>query len=105
MGFMRTGIIVFATAAIAGCGSSGHFANRPSPPTPINLTVFINNQRVSVSPSSVGAGPVVLIVTNQANTAQSLTLLPAAASAPQPIADTAPITPPATPHLPAPLTT
>jgi hypothetical protein len=99
MGFMRIGIIVFATAVIAGCGSSGHFANRPSPPTPVNLTVFINNQRVSVSPSSVGAGPVVLIVTNQANTAQSLTVLPAGASAAQPIADTGPINPQATAQL------
>ena len=99
MGFMRIGIIVVATSVIAGCGSSGHFANHPSPPTPVNLTVYINNQRVSVSPSSVGAGPVVLIVTNQANTAQSLTVLPAGASAAQPIADTGPINPQATAQL------
>ena len=51
---------------------------------------------VSLSPSSVGAGPVVLIVTNQATTAQSLTVLPAGASAAQPIADTGPINPQAT---------
>ena len=96
MGFMRIGIIVVATSVIAGCGSSGHFANHPSPPTPVNLTVYINNQRVSVSPSSIGAGPVVLIVTNQASTAQSLTVLPAGTSAAQPIADTGPINPQAT---------
>jgi hypothetical protein len=96
MSFKRIGTIVFTTCVIAGCGSSGHFANIPSPPTPVNLTVYINDQKVSVSPSSVGAGPVVLIVTNQASTAQSLTVLPAGASAAQPIADTGPINPQAT---------
>jgi hypothetical protein len=96
MAFKRIGIIVLTTVGIAGCGSSGHFANIPSPPTPTNLTVYINDQKVSVSPNSVGAGPVVLIVTNQASTAQSLTVLPAGASAAQPIADTGPINPQAT---------
>ena len=96
MGFRRIGIIVLTTGALAACGSSGHFANHPAPPTPVNLTVYINDQRVSLSPSSVGAGPVVLIVTNQATTAQSLTVLPAGASAAQPIADTGPINPQAT---------
>ena len=38
MGFKRIGIIILTTVAIAGCGSSGHFANHPSPPTPVNLT-------------------------------------------------------------------
>jgi hypothetical protein len=96
MGFKRIGIIVLVTGAIAGCGSSTHFANQPSPPVPINLTVYINDQRVSVSPGSVGAGPVVLIVTNQSSKAQSLTVLPAGTSAGQPLADTGPINPQAT---------
>jgi hypothetical protein len=96
MSFKRIGIVVLTTTAVAGCGSGGHFANHPAPPTPVNLTVYINNQRVSLSPSSVGAGPVVLIVTNQASTAQSLTVLPAGASAAQPLADTGPINPQAT---------
>jgi hypothetical protein len=96
MVFKRIGLVVIATGVIAGCGSSAHFANRPSPPTPVNLTVYINDQKVSVSPTSVGAGPVVLIVTNQASTAQSLTVLPAGASAAQPIADTGAINPQAT---------
>jgi hypothetical protein len=96
MGFKRIGIIAISTVAIAGCGSSAHFANRPSPPVPVNLTVYINDQRVSVSPATVGAGPVVLIVTNQASTAESLTVLPAGATAAQPTADTGPINPQAT---------
>ena len=96
MGLKRIGIIVFIVGTVAGCGSSEHFVNHPSPPVPVNLTVYINDQRVSVSPSSVGAGPVVLIVTNQARTAQSLTVLSAGSSAGQPLADTGPINPQAT---------
>jgi hypothetical protein len=99
MGFKRIGIIVIATGVVAGCGSSSHFANHPSPPVPVNLTVFINEQSVSVSPASVGAGPVILIITNQARTAESLIVMPAGTSAGQPIADTGPINPQATAQL------
>src|SRR5262249_25269399 len=98
-GLKRIGIIVIATGVVAGCGSGAHFANHPAPPVPVNLTVYINNQSVSVSPNKVGAGPVVLIITNQARTAHSLTVIPAGASAAQPIADTGPINPQATAQL------
>src|ERR1700692_3414479 len=72
----RTTFALLATVAlaIAGCGSGTKFANKPRPATPVDLTVYINNQRVSVSPASVGAGPVILIVTNQANKTESLTV-------------------------------
>jgi hypothetical protein len=74
---MRTttiGILGVSAIALAGCGSSKTFANRPRPPAPINLTVYINNARVSVSPRAVGGGPVVFIVTNQAARAESLAI-------------------------------
>ena len=74
---MRTttiGILGASAIALAGCGGSKTFANRPRPPAPINLTVYINNARVSVSPRAVGAGPVVFIVTNQAARAESLAI-------------------------------
>lgn len=57
---------------VAGCGSAGTFANKPRPATPVNLTVYVNDQRVSVSPASVGAGPVMFIVTNQASHNESV---------------------------------
>ena len=49
----RTTIGMMAAGAIAasGCGSSEKFANIPKPPPPINLTVYINDSRVSVSPA------------------------------------------------------
>ena len=51
MGLRRIGIMVLAAGAIAGCGSGTHFANQPAPPVPINMTVYINDQRVSISPT------------------------------------------------------
>ena len=92
-----TGILVAAGAVLGGCGGGGgHYANRPRPPSPVNMTVYINDQRVSISPTSVGAGPVVFIVTNQASKSESLTVLPAGQSAAQPLANTGPISPQAT---------
>jgi hypothetical protein len=85
-------MLVAATVA-AGCGGGGHYPNQPRPPSPVNMTVYINDQRVSVSPSSVGAGPVQLIVTNQASNSESLTVLAAGSAAGQPLADTGPISP------------
>src|SRR5947209_5753112 len=70
-------MLIVMAAAVAGCGDGGHFANHPRPASPINLTVYINDQRVSLSPAAAGAGPVVFIVTNQASRSESLTILPA----------------------------
>src|SRR5438270_13334970 len=87
------GLFAASAAAVSGCGSSSTFANKPRPATPVNLTVYINNSRVSVSPGRVGAGPVVLIVTNQASNSETLKILPAGAAATQSLADTGPINP------------
>ncbi len=73
---MRTstfGILTAGMLVLAGCGSGGQkFANKPRPPAPVNLSVYVNNSRVSVSPGSVGAGPVVFIVTNAASQTESV---------------------------------
>ncbi|HTU88069.1 MAG TPA: hypothetical protein VMF57_20990 [Solirubrobacteraceae bacterium] len=79
--------------ALAGCGSTSSGATTPRPPAPVNLTVYIDNSSVSVSPSSVGSGPVTFIITNQASQAQSLSVLPAGGQA---LANTGPINPQAT---------
>src|SRR6476620_10639061 len=68
-------IVGICALALAGCGGSGSFANDPRPPSPVSLTVYIGNARVSLSPQSVGAGPVVFIVTNQADTSESLAIV------------------------------
>ncbi len=67
-------VVLCAVALIAGCGEEDDYENRPRPPRPILVSASINEQRVSVSPRSFGAGPVTLIVTNQTNSAQELVL-------------------------------
>jgi hypothetical protein len=86
-------LVALSAVSIAGCGSSGTFANKPAPPQPVNVTVYINNSRISASPSTIGAGPVNFIVTNQASSSESVTVLPAGDAAGQPLADTGPINP------------
>lgn len=66
--------VLGAAAFVAGCGSSGSYRNDPRPPQPILLAVSVTNQRVTISPSHVGAGPVVLTVSNISSAARDLTL-------------------------------
>lgn len=88
------GVVALLIPALAGCGTGTHFADKARPPTPVNLTVYVDNARVSVSPSSVGAGPVEFIITNQASNAVQLTVRPATGGGA--LATTAPINPQAT---------
>lgn len=85
------GILGISAVALAGCGGGKTFANDPRPPAPVNLTVYISNARVSVSPQAVGAGPVVFIVTNQAARAETLAIQRTGGSGS--IANTGPINP------------
>jgi hypothetical protein len=71
---------VLAAAAIAcggaaGCGGSDEdFANRPRPAAPINVTAAVSDSKVSVSPRTFGAGPIVVIVSNQPTAPQTVTI-------------------------------
>jgi hypothetical protein len=60
--------------AASGCGGGDDFANRPRPATPINVTAAIGDRGISLSPESFGAGPIVLIVSNQTDRRQTVTL-------------------------------
>jgi hypothetical protein len=68
------GCVVALALALSGCGSGSNYANNPRPPTPIVLGASINNASIAVSPSHFGAGPVVVVVTNQSSAAQMLHL-------------------------------
>lgn len=68
------GMTASAAAFVAGCGDDSDYANNPRPPEPIVISASINNGRVSVSPRSFGAGPVTLIVANETERAQQITL-------------------------------
>ena len=64
-----------AASALAGCGGDGEdYANKPRPATPINVTAAISDKKISISPKQFGAGPVVIIVSNQTTREQTLTL-------------------------------
>jgi hypothetical protein len=65
---------VLVVVALAGCGGGKQFANEPRPPVPLQLTGVITQSRVTISPSKVGAGPVVITVSNQTNQSRTLTL-------------------------------
>ncbi len=62
-----------AAVVVAGCGGGDDYKNNPRPPAPINVTAFVGPKRVSVSPARFGAGPIVVIVTNQSNSSQEVT--------------------------------
>src|SRR5947209_11327758 len=94
---MRTrtiGMFAMGAIAVAGCGGNTKtFANQSPPPTPVNVTVYINNARVSVSPDNTGAGPVTFLVANHATKAESLQVQAAGSGGGQPLANTGPINP------------
>jgi hypothetical protein len=63
---------VVALCAV-GCGEED-FENRPRPPVPVELTGVIQDDRVTVSPSRVGAGPILITISNQTEDAHTVTL-------------------------------
>ncbi len=95
------GWIALALLAVAGCGGGGDYANKPRPPSPINVTAAITSSRVSVSPHRFGAGPIVLIISNQSSSAQKVTFQTDELGGSQPGRkfDTTPINPRATATL------
>jgi len=89
---MMIGILGAGVLILTACGSvGGQAASKLRPPVPINLTVYVNDGEISVSPTSLGAGPAVFIVTNQASQAESLAISRSGQS--NPLASTAPINP------------
>ena len=74
---MRARCCAFALAALLGlpaCGGDDDHVNKDRPAASINVTAAIIDGRINVSPSSFGAGPIRLIVTNQTGAEQAVTL-------------------------------
>jgi hypothetical protein len=71
---LRVLAVAVTTAAITGCGGGKDFENKPRPAVPLQLTGVITNQKVTISPHKVGAGPVVITVSNQTDQSHTLTL-------------------------------
>ena len=66
-------VLLTTTALLAGCGEDD-FENRPRPPVPIELTGVIQEDEVTVSPSKIGAGPIVITISNQTERSHTVTL-------------------------------
>jgi hypothetical protein len=66
--------VVAAAVVVAGCGSKDSYKNNLRPPAPINVTAAISPKAVSVSPAKFGAGPIVVILANQSDTSQEVTI-------------------------------
>ncbi|HEV7460540.1 MAG TPA: hypothetical protein VGN78_08390 [Solirubrobacteraceae bacterium] len=69
----RAPAVLTVAALVAGCGGGTTYKNNPRPPAPINITASVSGAGIAVSPGSFGAGPIVLIVTNQTGASQEIT--------------------------------
>jgi len=84
------GQLAVTALIVTACGSAGGQSPSVSrPPNPVNLTVYVNDSHISVSPAHVGAGPITFIVTNQASQAEALAISKGGST----LASTAPINP------------
>lgn len=71
---LRALTVAVTAIAIVGCGGGKDFKNNPRPPVPLQLTGVITQKAVTISPHKVGAGPVVITVSNQTGESHTLTL-------------------------------
>jgi hypothetical protein len=65
--------VAISAALVAGCGDED-FENAARPPVPVGLTGVIQSDRVTVSPARVGAGPIVITISNQTQRVRTVTL-------------------------------
>lgn len=74
------GVLVLGAVAAGGCGGGSHFVDHSRPAVPVNVSVYVNDQRVSVSPQTITPGPVTITITNQSSSAEPLEVAPAGGS-------------------------
>lgn len=70
----RFALACVAAALVAGCGSDEEYANDPRPPSAINISAAISQDKVTVSPAEFGAGPITLLIANLTDSDQELTI-------------------------------
>lgn len=81
-----------AGIAVTGCGTTQH-QNENRPSSAIILSAAITPAKISISPRTVGAGPVTLVVTNLTAASQQITFESADNSRPGIRQQTGPINP------------
>ena len=75
-GFRWAFLLVGAASliAVAGCGGEDDFQNKPRPAVRVELTGVIQEDKVTISPRSVGAGPVLITIANETKDSHTVTL-------------------------------
>jgi hypothetical protein len=69
--FVSSGALI--AGYLAACGEDD-FKNEPRPPVTLQVTGVITDARVTISPDTFGAGPVVITVSNQTDDSHTLAL-------------------------------
>ena len=64
-----------ALVAFAGCGEDDTYSNDPRPPRTLVISAAILPDKVSVSPTEFGAGPISLTIANQTDASQRISLV------------------------------
>jgi hypothetical protein len=76
LSFTACAALVVAVAGLAvlasGCGGGKERASTLRPPATINVAAVIGEERVSVSPRKIGAGPIQVIASNQSSASHKL---------------------------------
>ena len=70
----KTSLLIAAALVIMATGCGEDFKNKPRPPVSMELTGVIERDRVTVSPDTIGAGPISITISNQTGEAQTVTL-------------------------------
>jgi hypothetical protein len=65
---------VLPAIAAGGCGGSEERTSNPRPPATVEVSVEIGDDRVSADPGKLGAGPIVLVASNQSSASHLLTI-------------------------------
>ena len=58
----------------SGCGSDDEARSEQRPAVPINISISLDEERITASPAEFGAGPITLLVSNQSGASQTLTV-------------------------------
>jgi hypothetical protein len=87
------GLAVSAAFVLSACGSSSSYKNQPRPPQTLVITASILPNKVSVSPTKFGAGPVSLVVANETDASQRISIVRQVNGQPQANEQTGPINP------------
>lgn len=58
-------LITAGAVALSGCGEVEVYDSKERPPATLTLATYIGPNGISVSPRAIGAGPVLVVITNQ----------------------------------------